>query len=73
MVYHTLAVSTFSERNLFQLLVETPLLVVAKAKHLVAFIVAPVYQATDPAVAKLTNLSEHPTAKGPPRDPDKSY
>lgn len=44
----------------------------AKAKHLVGFIDAPVYPGTNPAVAKLTNPSEHPTAKGPPRGPNNS-
>ena len=73
LVYHTLAVSTFSERNLSRFLTEKTFLVMAKAKHHVAFIVAPVYPDTDLAVAKLTNLSEHPAAKGPPRDPNDSY
>ena len=44
----------------------------AKAKHLVGFIDAPVYPGTNPAVAKLTNPSEHPTAKGPAMGPNNS-
>ena len=44
----------------------------AKAKHLVGFIDAPVYPGTNPAVAKLTSPREHPTAKGPPKGPNSS-
>lgn len=69
---HPLAVSSFSERNLFQPIPVKSCLVMAKAKHLVGFIDAPVYPGTNPAVAKLTSPREHPTAKGPPRGPNSS-
>lgn len=69
---HTLAVSSFLVRKLFQLLPVKSCLVMAKAKHLAGFIDAPVYPGTSPAVAKLTSPREHPTAKGPPRGPKSS-
>lgn len=66
----TLVVSSLSERTLFQFVPVKSCLVMAKAKHLVGFIDAPVYPGTIPAVAKLTSPREHPTAKGPPRGPN---
>lgn len=47
----TLAVSSSSERNFFWLIPVKSCLVMAKAKHLVGFIDAPVYPGTIPAVA----------------------
>ena len=67
-----IAVSSFSKSSSFRLLPVKSCLVMAKAKHLVGFIDAPVYPGTNPAVAKLTNPSEHPTAKGPPSGPSNS-
>ena len=69
---YQIAVSPFSERNFSRLLPVKSCLVMAKAKHLVGFIDAPVYPGTSPAVAKLTNPSEQPTAKGPPSGPSNS-
>lgn len=69
---YQIAVSSFSESKFFPLLPVKSCLVMAKAKHLVGFIDAPVYPGTNPAVAKLTNPSEHPTAKGPPSGPSNS-
>ena len=69
---YKLAVSSIPQRNLFQFLPVKSRLVMAKAKHRVGFIDAPVYPGTNPAVAKLTNPSEHPTANGPPSGPSNS-
>ena len=69
---YQIAVSSFSESNFSPLLPVKSSLVMAKAKHLVGFIDAPVYPGTNPAVAKLTNPSEQPTAKGPASGPSNS-
>ena len=68
----TLAVSSFSKQALLDFLPVKSCLVTAKAKHLVGFIDAPVYPGTNPAVAKLVSPRQHPTAKGPPKGPNKS-
>ena len=69
---HVLAVSSFPKHALLGFLPLKSCLVTAKAKHLVGFIDAPVYPGTNPAVAKLTSPREHPTAKGPPRGPNRA-